>query len=78
MGRDSSCWFVLGGKYKVRLVVDDKTASLTRDEAAVVQGQELPPTRRGDKTLAITKRGVCRITLVGQDQHDTPPVLVVK
>jgi hypothetical protein len=77
---DPGChWFQVAGKKSARLVVDGRTSFKNRDEAALVfAGAGLHQRLAVGKTLAVTKPGTYRITMVGQYRHDNTLVLVVK
>jgi hypothetical protein len=77
---DPGChWFQVDGKKSARLVVGGPTSFVNRDEAALVfAGGSLHERLAVGKTLAVTKPGTYRITMVGQFRHDNTLVLVVR
>ena len=77
---DPGChWFAVGGKLKKNLTVDGATTFLNRDEAAVIfKGKGFLRRVAVGKTLAVSKPGTYRITMVGQHPDDNTLVLVVK
>jgi hypothetical protein len=77
---DPGChWFKVNGKNTAKLTVTGATAFRNLDEAALVfKGKNFTRHLAVGKTLAIMKRGVYRITMVGQHPDDNTLVLVVK
>jgi hypothetical protein len=78
---DPGChWFqAANGKKTLRLTVHKATAFRNLDEAALVfKGAKFNRRVAVGKTLAITRRGVYRITMVGQHPDDNTLVLVYK
>jgi hypothetical protein len=77
---DPGChWFQVGGKKLARLTVNRPTAFRNLDEAAVVfKSKNFFRRVAVGKTIAITKAGLYRITMVGQHGDDNHLLLVVK
>jgi len=80
MMADPGChWFSADGKKYAGLAVRGKTTFRNRDEATLVfKGNGLSAKLPVGKTLASSKRGTYRITMVGQAPDDNHLLLVIR